>query len=77
MSAFFQTDSPLPSSRATGFMPVNEAISPEIRTFGAAYVVFWVLLLAVMFLTRRRQRALRAEVERLEVALFPEWDDDE
>jgi hypothetical protein len=71
-----QTEPSLPSSRSTGFMPANEAISPEVRTFGAAYIVLWMLLLAVMFFTRRRQRVIRAEVERLEAALGPIWEDE-
>jgi hypothetical protein len=56
-------------------MPVNEAISPEVRTFGATFIVLWMLLLAFMFVTRRKQRVLRAEVERLELALGPESND--
>jgi hypothetical protein len=71
VSTSFQTNPSLPSSRSTGFMPVNEAISPEVRTFGATYIVLWMLLLAFMFVTRRKQRALRAELERLEAALSP------
>lgn len=72
----FQTSSSAPSSRATGFDSVNEAISPEVRIFGATFIVFWMLLLALLFVTRRRQRALYAEVERLEAALGPALDDD-
>ena len=74
MSSFFQTNSSSPSLRSTGFAPVNEAISPEVRTFGATFIVFWMLLLGFMFVTRRKQRVLRAEVERLEAALGPELD---
>ena len=76
MSASFQTNAPSPSSRSTGFVPANEAISAEVRTFGATFIVFWMLLLAFVFVTRRKQRVLRAEVERLEAALGPELDDD-
>ena len=73
-SLSFQLSSPsIPSSRSTGFVPVNDAISPEVRTFGAAFAVFWMLLLAFLFVTRRKQRILRAEVERLEAALGPEY----
>lgn len=71
MSSAFQLSSSEPSSRSTGFVPVSEAISPEVRTFGATFIVFWMLLLAFLFVTRRKQRALRAEVERLEAALEP------
>lgn len=74
MTASFQT-SPSPSSRSTGFNPVNEAISPEMQTFGAAYALLWMFLLGLIFMTRRKQRALRAEVERLEAALGPELDE--
>ena len=77
MSSSFQTNASSPSSRSTGFVPANEAISPEVRTFGAAFIVFWMLLLAFMFVTRRKQRVLRAEVERLEAALGTESDDEE
>ena len=77
MSSSFQTNSSSPSSRSTGFAPANEAISPEVLTFGATFIVFWMLLLAFMFVTRRKQRVLRAEVERLEAALGAEWDDEE
>lgn len=77
MSFSFQTNSSSPSSRSTGFAPVNEAISPEVLIFGAAFIVFWMLLLAFMFVTRRKQRVLRAEVERLEAALGPELDGEE
>ena len=76
MSSSFQTSSSSPSSpssRATGFVPVNEAISPEVRTFGAIFIVFWLLLLAFVFVTRRKQRIFRAEIERLEAALGPEF----
>jgi CcmD family protein len=64
-----QMSSSAPSSRSTGFVPSDEAISPEVRAFGAAFIIFWMLLLAFLFVTRRKQRALRAEVERLEAAL--------
>ena len=77
MPSSFQTNSSSPSSRSTGFAPVNEAISPEVRTFGATFIVFWMLLLAFIFITGRKQRVLRAEVERLEAALGPESDDEE
>ena len=73
----FQTSSSSPSSRSTGFNPASEAISREVRTFGAIFSVFWLLLLAFVFVTRRRQRSLRAEVERLEAALGPSWDAEE
>ena len=76
MSSSLQTNSSSPSSpssRATGFVPVNEAISPEVRTFGAIFIVFWLLLLAFVFVTRRKQRIFRAEVERLEAALGPDF----
>lgn len=74
MSSSFQTNSSPPSSRSTGFVPVNEALSAEVRIFGATFIVFWMLLLAFLFVTRRKQRVLRAEVERLEAALGPEFD---
>lgn len=74
MSSSLQTNSSSPSSRSTGFVPADEAISPEVQTFGAIFSVFWLLLLGFMFVTRRRQRVLRAEVERLEAALGPELD---
>jgi hypothetical protein len=77
VSSSFQTSSSSPSSRSTGFAPTNEAISPEVRAFGATFIVFWLLLLAFMFVTRRKQRVLRAEVERLEAALGPELADEE
>ncbi|MEY4547869.1 MAG: hypothetical protein RL685_4064 [Pseudomonadota bacterium] len=77
MASSFQTNPSAPSSRSTGFMPVNEAISPEVRTFGATFIVFWMLLLAFMFVTRRKQRVLRAEIERLELALGPGANDEE
>jgi hypothetical protein len=76
VSSSLQTNSSSPSSpssRATGFVPVNEAISPEVRTFGAIFIVFWLLLLAFVFVTRRKQRIFRAEIERLEAALGPEF----
>jgi hypothetical protein len=77
VSSTFQTNSSSPSSRSTGFTPVNEAISPQVQTFGAIFIVFWMLLLAFMFITRRKQRLLRAEVERLEAALGPGSDGEE
>lgn len=77
MSSSFQTNASSPSSRSTGFVSVDETISPEVQTFGAIYIVFWMLLLALMFVTRREQLVLRAEVERLEAALGPESDDEE
>jgi len=46
VSSSLQTNSSSPSSpssRATGFVPVNEAISPEVRTFGAMFIVFWIV----------------------------------
>jgi hypothetical protein len=76
VSSSFQTGSSLPSSRSTGFVPDDEAISPEVRTFGSIFIVLWALLLALVFVTRRRQRALRGEVERLE-AMFDSRVDDE
>lgn len=72
MSSSFQTGSSSPSSRSTGVAPTNEAISPEVMIFGATFRVLWMLLLALMFATRRGQRALLREVERLEAALDPE-----
>jgi hypothetical protein len=77
VSASFQSNSSSPSSRSTGFVPANDAISPEVRTFGATFIVFWLLLLAFMLVTRRKQRILRAEVERLEAALGPQFADEE
>jgi hypothetical protein len=77
MSASLQTSSDLPPSRSTGFVPADEAISPEVQAFGAVFSVFWLLLLAFMFVTRRQQRVLRAEVERLEAALGPAPDDED
>ena len=71
MSSSFQTNTSSPSSRSTGFVPASEAVSPEVRTFGAIFIVFWMLLLAFLFVTRRKQLALRTEVERLEAALGP------
>ena len=56
-------------SRSTGFVATDEGAPPELRVFGAAYVVLWTLLLALLFVVRRRQRALRARVERLEESL--------
>jgi len=44
-----------------------------VRTFGAIFIVFWLLLLAFVFVTRRKQRIFRAEIERLEAALGPEF----
>ncbi|HKO92053.1 MAG TPA: hypothetical protein VJU61_12910 [Polyangiaceae bacterium] len=77
MSSSFQTTPSVPSSRSTGFVAATEAISPEVRTFGAIFMVFWMLLLAFLFVLRRKQRVLRVEVERLEAALLPEADDEE
>jgi hypothetical protein len=74
VASYLQTSSSLPASRSTGFTPANEAISPEVRAFGAVFIVLWMLLLAFMFVARRKQRVLRAEVERLEAALGPELD---
>lgn len=76
MTSSFQMSSSSPSSRSTGFVPVDDAISPEVRTFGAIFIVFWMLLLAFLFVTRRKQRVLRAEVERLEAALGPDLVDE-
>ena len=56
-------------SRSTGFVATDEGAPPELRVFGAAYVVLWTLLLALLLVVRRRQRALRARVERLEDSL--------
>jgi hypothetical protein len=67
----------LPSSRSTGFVPVNDPISPEVRSFGAIFIVLWLLLLAFVFVTRRKQRSFRAEVERLEAALGPDFAEEE
>jgi CcmD family protein len=47
-----------------------------VRTFGAIFIVFWLLLLAFLFVTRRKQRGLRAEIERLEAALGPHLRDE-
>jgi hypothetical protein len=33
-----------------------------------------MLLLAFLLVTRRKQRVLRAEIERLEAALGPKWE---
>ena len=52
-------------------------ISPEVRSFGAIFIVLWLLLLAFVFVTRRKQRLFRAEVERLEAALGPEFAEEE
>lgn len=72
MSSSFQSNSPSLTSRSTGFVPAAEPVSAEVQTFGAVFIVLWMLLLAFLFMTRRRQRVLRAEVERLEAALNPE-----
>jgi hypothetical protein len=75
MSSSLQTGSSLPSSRSTGFVPVDEAISPEVRIFGAIFLVLWMLLLVSIFVTRRKQLALRGEVGRLEAILDSQLDD--
>jgi hypothetical protein len=72
----FQTSPSSPSSRSTGFVAANDTISLEVRTFGAIFIVFWMLLLAFLFVTRRKQRALRAELDRLEAALDPRLHDE-
>jgi CcmD family protein len=77
MSFALQTSSPPltaspPSARSTGFAAADDAISPEVQAFGAIFMVLWALLLAFLFFTRRKQRSLRAEVERLEAALEPD-----
>jgi hypothetical protein len=77
MTSSFQTSAEVPSSRATGFSAADEAISPEVQAFGGVFIVFWMALLAFMFVTRRQQRVLRAEVERLEAALGPSLDDED
>lgn len=76
MSSSFQTGSSSPASRSTGFVPGDEAISPEVRSFGAIFIVLWALLLALIFVTRRRQHALRGEVERLEAMVDSGGDDE-
>ena len=78
MSLSFQSDSSSPSSRSTGFVATEDGkpISVEVRAFGAIFIVAWTLLLVFMFMTRRRQRALRGEIERLEAAVEPELDSD-
>ena len=75
MASSFQSSS-APTSRSTGFSAASDAISPEVRTFGAVYIVFWMLLLAFLFVTQRKQRALRARVERMEAALGPELNEE-
>jgi len=71
MASSFQTDSSSPSSRSTGFVASEDGkpISAEVKAFGALFIVAWTLLLVFMLLTRRRQRAVRARIERLEAAL--------
>ena len=78
MSLSFQSDSSSPSSRSTGFVASEDGkpISVEVRAFGAIFIVAWTLLLVFMFMTRRRQRALRGEIERLEAAVELELDPD-
>ncbi|MEO8182100.1 MAG: hypothetical protein ABI895_24965 [Deltaproteobacteria bacterium] len=78
MASSFQTDSSSPSSRSTGFVATEDGkpISVEVKAFGAIFIVAWTLLLVFMFLTRRRQRVVRAEIERLEAAVEIELDSD-
>lgn len=41
----------------------------SLHAFGAAFIFVWAAMLAYVFLTRRRQLALRARVDRIEAHL--------
>jgi hypothetical protein len=73
-----QTDPAPTNSRSTGFVAVDDGKGPavELQVFGTLFVVVWTGLLAFVFLTRRRQRALRADIERLSEAFEPEYEDE-
>lgn len=78
MYSSLQTDPAPTNSRSTGFVAVADGKGPSeaLQVFGTLFVVVWTALLAFVFLTRRRQRALRADIERLTEALEPEYEED-
>lgn len=61
---------PTVDSRATSFAADTEVATPaSLKTFGGAYVVLWLGMLALIYLARRRQLALKAKLFDIEVAL--------
>lgn len=61
---------PTAESRATSFAADADVATPaSLKTFGAAYVVLWLGMLALVYLARRRQLALKAKLVDIEAAL--------
>jgi hypothetical protein len=59
-----------PGRRSTGFDAAeDESVGADLRPFGVIFCVLWMALLAFIFLTRRRQDALRLQVRDIEKML--------
>ena len=78
MYSSLQADPAQANSRSTGFVAVDDGKGPsvELRVFGTLFVIVWTGLLVFVYLTRRRQRALKAEIERLSEAFEPEYEEE-
>jgi hypothetical protein len=61
---------PTPESRATSFSAVDDAGTPtSLKTFGGAYIFLWLGMLALVYLARRKQLALKAKLVEVEARL--------
>jgi hypothetical protein len=56
--------------RATSFSAVNDGGTPaSLRAFGGGYIFLWLGMLALVYVARRKQLALKAQLQSLENTL--------
>jgi hypothetical protein len=54
---------PSVSDRSTSFSAVDdEGTPPSLKAFGGAYIFLWLGMLALIYVARRRQLALKAKL---------------
>lgn len=69
-----QANQEVAPERATSFSAAEGDASPptSMKVFGSIYVVLWLSMLALIYVARRRQRALKRQLEQAEALLKDE-----
>lgn len=57
------------TTRVESFAAGEEGTPNSLKVFGGAYVFLWLGMLALVFVARRRQLALKAQLVHIEAAL--------
>lgn len=63
-------NTPSVEGRVTSFSAVDDSGTPaSLKTFGGAFIVLWLGMLALVYLTRRKQLALKVKLAQVESQL--------